>query len=158
MLREQAEKERRMVLEVERRKKNPVVLEAKPEPEEEEGRVYQWWCPSSEKGRCSFRRWTVSRDIHWAKQVGIFGYMGVQLRPITPLIKEFLQAIVWFNPKLIESVVQGIPVFFTKEINREMFLLPVAGISKLPVIFQANATEMWCSRIASPDAFLPKEG
>lgn len=146
-----------MVLEVERRKKNPVVLEAKPEPEEE-ARVYQWWCPSSEKGRCSFRRWKVSRDIHWAKQVGIFGYMGVQLRPITPLIKEFLQAIVWFNPKVIESVVQGIPVFFTKEINREMFLLPVAGISKLPVIFQANATEMWCSRIASPDAFLPKEG
>ncbi len=35
MLREQAEKERRMVLEVERRKKKPVVLEAKPNPEEE---------------------------------------------------------------------------------------------------------------------------
>jgi hypothetical protein len=61
-----------------------------------------------------------------------------------------LQAIVWFNPEVIESVVQGIPVFFTKEINREMFLLPV--------VFQANATEMWCSRMASPDAFLPKEG
>jgi hypothetical protein len=53
--------------------------------------------------------------------------MGVQLRPITPLIKEFLQAIVWFNLEVIESVVQGIPVFFTKEINREIFLLPVAG-------------------------------
>jgi hypothetical protein len=68
--------------------------------------------------------------------------MGVQLRLITPSIKEFLQAIVWFNPEVIESVVQSIPVFFTKEINREMFLLPVAGISKLPVVFQANATEM----------------
>jgi hypothetical protein len=73
-------------------------------------------------------------------------------------MKEFLQAIVWFNPEVIESVVQGITVFFTKEINREMFLLPVAGISKLPVVFQANATEMCCSRMASPDAFLPKEG
>jgi hypothetical protein len=35
MLGEQAEKERRMVLEFERRKKRPVVLEAKPKPEEE---------------------------------------------------------------------------------------------------------------------------
>jgi hypothetical protein len=35
MLRQQAEKERRMVLEVERRKKKPVVLEAKPKLEEE---------------------------------------------------------------------------------------------------------------------------
>jgi hypothetical protein len=76
MLREQAEKERRMVLEVERRKKNPVVLEAKPEPEEEEGRVYQWWCPSSEKGRCSFRRWTVSRDIPLGKASRYFRIHG----------------------------------------------------------------------------------
>jgi len=47
-------------------------------------------------------------------------------------MKEFLQTITWFNPKIIESVVQGVSVFMTKKTVAKMLDLPKIGINKLP--------------------------
>lgn len=46
-------------------------------------------------------------------------------------MKEFLQAITCFIPKIIKSVVQGVPIFITKKMVVEMFRLPKLGITKL---------------------------
>ncbi len=46
-------------------------------------------------------------------------------------MKEFLQAITCFNPKIIKSIVQGVLIFITKKMVVEMFHLPELGIIKL---------------------------
>jgi hypothetical protein len=46
-------------------------------------------------------------------------------------VKKFLQAITRFNPKIIESIVQGVPVFITRKMVVEMLHLPKLGITKL---------------------------
>jgi hypothetical protein len=44
--------------------------------------------------------------------------------PIRPLVKEFIQGIVRFNTDMIESIVQGVLMLFTKDMVVEMLLLP----------------------------------
>jgi len=46
-------------------------------------------------------------------------------------VKEFLHAITDFNPKIIELIVQGIPIFIIEKMVAEMFNLPKIGIIKL---------------------------
>ncbi len=46
-------------------------------------------------------------------------------------MKEFFQAITRFNLKVIESIVQGVPIFITKKRMAEMLNLPKIGITKL---------------------------
>jgi hypothetical protein len=61
-----------------------------------------------------------------------FGLLNIQLSPIWPLVKEFLQTIILFNyPDIIESFVEPVPIFVTKKIVAEMFHLPKLGIIKL---------------------------
>jgi hypothetical protein len=47
-------------------------------------------------------------------------------------VKEFLQAITHFNPKIIELVVQGVSVFIIEKMMAKMLNLPKTGITKLP--------------------------
>ncbi len=42
----------------------------------------------------------------WAKDVGVGGLHGFEFMPIHPLVKEFIQGIIWFNMDVIMSVVQ----------------------------------------------------
>jgi hypothetical protein len=37
-----------------------------------------------------FQRWTTKKDVEWAKQVGVFSLLNIQLSPIELLVKEFL--------------------------------------------------------------------
>jgi hypothetical protein len=46
-------------------------------------------------------------------------------------VKEFLQAITCFNPKIIESVVQRVLVVITEEMVTKMFNFSKIGITKL---------------------------
>jgi hypothetical protein len=46
-------------------------------------------------------------------------------------VKEFFQAITRFNLKVIESIVQGVPIFITKKRMAEMLNLQKNGITKL---------------------------
>ncbi len=51
--------------------------------------------------------------------------------PVWPLVKEFLQAIIWFNQKIVELVVQGISIFITEKTVVEMLQLLKTNINKL---------------------------
>jgi len=46
-------------------------------------------------------------------------------------MKEFLHAITHFNPKIMESIVQGIPIFIIEKMVAEMLNLLEVGIIKL---------------------------
>jgi GTP-binding protein EngB required for normal cell division len=37
-----------------------------------------------------FQQWVVRKDAQWAKQVGIFGLLNIQLTLIKALVKELL--------------------------------------------------------------------
>ncbi len=50
-------------------------------------------------------RWIISRHVAWAKDVGVGGLHGFEFMPIHPLVKEFIQGIIWFNMDVIMSVV-----------------------------------------------------
>jgi hypothetical protein len=50
-------------------------------------------------------RWIVRRGVAWAKQIGVWGVLGLELMSIRPLVKEFIQGIIWFNADVIELVV-----------------------------------------------------
>jgi hypothetical protein len=40
-----------------------------------------------------FERWARGKDVHWEKQVGVFGFISIQLTPIW-LVVESLQGII----------------------------------------------------------------
>jgi hypothetical protein len=46
-------------------------------------------------------------------------------------VKEFFKAITCFNPKIIKSIVQGVPIFIIEKTMIEMFNLPKTSIAKL---------------------------
>ncbi len=46
-------------------------------------------------------------------------------------MKEFLQAITYFNLEIIKSVVQGVSIFIIKKMVANMFNLLKIGINKL---------------------------
>jgi hypothetical protein len=41
------------------------------------------------------------RDVAWAKQIGIGGFLSLELTPIRLLVKEFIQGIIWSNMDII---------------------------------------------------------
>ncbi len=49
-----------------------------------------------------FQQWIIGKDVEWAKHVGVFSLLNIQLSLIQPLVKEFLCAITNFNPNIIE--------------------------------------------------------
>jgi len=51
------------------------------------------------------QRWIVGRDVAWAKQIGIGGLLSLELTPICPLVKNFIQGIIWSNTNMIKLVV-----------------------------------------------------
>jgi hypothetical protein len=69
------------------------------------------------------QRWIDGRDLEWARHVGIFYLLDMQLNLIWPLVKEFFQAITRFDLKIIESIVQGVPIFITKKTMAKMLQL-----------------------------------
>lgn len=50
-------------------------------------------------------RWIVGRDVALAKHVGVGVLLSLELTPICPLIKEFIQGIVRSNTDVIKSLV-----------------------------------------------------
>jgi len=40
------------------------------------------------------QKWITSRDVAWAKQIGVGGLRSLKLMPIRLLVKEFIQGIV----------------------------------------------------------------
>jgi hypothetical protein len=36
-----------------------------------------------------FQQWIVGKDVEWAKHVGVFNLLNIQLNLIQPLVKEF---------------------------------------------------------------------
>lgn len=62
-----------------------------------------------------FQRWIVERDVECVKHVGIFVLFNMQLSFIQPLVKEFLQVIIWFNLDIIELIIQGVLVFIIEK-------------------------------------------
>jgi len=58
--------------------------------------------------------------------------LGLQLSPIWPPVKGFLQAITHFNQEAIKSIVKGVLVFITETWMAKMFNLPKNRHNKLP--------------------------
>lgn len=54
-----------------------------------------------------FERWVRGRVVHWAKQVGVFAFLYIQLTLIWPLVKEWLKGITWYTLERIDLMVQG---------------------------------------------------
>ncbi len=83
-----------------------------------------------DKGKIMFleKRQVPTMDCYKGCSVVLF---NILLNLIWLLVKEFLQAITCFIPKIIKSVVQGVPIFITKKMVVEMFRLPKLGITKL---------------------------
>ncbi len=74
--------------------------------------------------------------------------------PIRPLVKEFIQGIVRFNTDMIESIVQGVLMLFTKDMVVEMLLLPQVEHFKL----LAKYKESNLLKIAPPEVLVDREG
>jgi hypothetical protein len=81
-------------------------------------------------------------------------------------VKEFQQAITCFNPKIIESVVQGILVFIIEETVTKMFNLSKIGITKLlakptkekDTKIEKEKEAATYRKITSPEALVDYEG
>ncbi len=41
-----------------------------------------------------FQRWIIGRNLGWARHINVSNLLNMQLSPIHPLVKEFLQAII----------------------------------------------------------------
>lgn len=78
-----------------------------------------------------FQKWIARKDVEWVKHVGIFYLFNIQLSPIRPLVKEFLQATTCFNSNIVESIIQGILVFITKKTMAKMLCLLQSDITKI---------------------------
>jgi hypothetical protein len=63
----------------------------------------------------------------------------MKLSPIQPLVKEFLQAITQFNPKIVKLVVQGVPIFITKNIVAKILKLPKICVKNFPYALNLSA-------------------
>jgi hypothetical protein len=42
------------------------------------------------------------------------GFLSLKLTPIRPLVKEFIQGIVWSNTDVIKSIIQGVLILVIK--------------------------------------------
>jgi hypothetical protein len=42
------------------------------------------------------------------------GFLSLELTPIRPLVKEFIQDIVWSNTNVIKSIIQGVLILIIK--------------------------------------------
>lgn len=82
-------------------------------------------------GMEKFQTWIVSRDLKWTQQARVFNLLDAELSLIWPLMKEFLQVITWFNPKIMKLIVQGILVFIIEKTVAKMLKLLKIGINKL---------------------------
>ncbi len=97
------------------------------------------------------------RDVHWEKQVGVFGFINIQLTPIWPVMKESLQGITQYTLERINWVVQRQSISITEKIIGEMIRLPNARITVPPNYKQDEVVEM-CIRLAPKDVVVQKEG
>ncbi len=98
-------------------------------------------------------RWIVGRDVAWEKQVGISGLLSLEFMPICPLVKEFIQGIVWSNTDVIKSIIQGVPVLFIENTMAKVLLLPQVGHLKL----LTKQKEPSLLKITPPKALVDKE-
>ncbi len=57
----------------------------------------------SSKGKIIFskmekiQRWIVDKELEWAWHIDVSSLLDMELNPIWPMLKEFLQAIIRFN-------------------------------------------------------------
>jgi hypothetical protein len=61
-----------------------------------------------------FQWWITEIDVEWVQHIDVSSLLGVELSPIWPLMKEFMQAITHFNLEVIESIVKGVSIFITE--------------------------------------------
>lgn len=65
-----------------------------------------------------FQCWVATKDVAWAKMIRLSNLTTFKLTPIKhPIVKEFLQLIVWLNVNVVKSVVQGISIIITKKMS-----------------------------------------
>ncbi len=108
-----------------------------------------------------FQRWIVRTDLEWTWHVDVFSLLNVQLSLIRPLVKEFMQAIIWFNSKTVKSIVQGVPIFITEKTMVEMLKLPILEFiyfrnnsQHSAITMQIKTTTIKCDRGETKSGFV----